>query len=283
MISLKATLEKYKLDNAELCALLDQTKQSYMEKVGELQASHSTTNTNLIIINSLNKDLEDLRSQFLEMESKLRSAVCEREEFEARCSSLTEKFASLSSIKNESLDEIFVRFDEMKIEHPSNKLKLSEVTEKLMQVEVQSSGYKTRCEELCAEIANLESSLLESRVQIEYLKLERDNSQATRDTVEGDVILLKAKLSEVHKVWLETQRELEVKEGHYRKFEVDIEQIEVAVAREITQFKDFRREVASLLTDDYFKCEPTMEEIKEKVKLLMVSSKHRGLVSLYHL
>jgi hypothetical protein len=38
-------------------------------------------------------------------------------------------------------------------------------------------------------------------------------------------------------------------------------------------------EIALVLTDDYVKVEPNLKEIKEKLQLLMSSSKSRGLVS----
>lgn len=46
-------------------------------------------------------------------------------------------------------------------------------------------------------------------------------------------------------------------------------------------FDYFKEEISKLLSDDYFKVEPTEDEIKEKIKLLMLSSKHRGLVRVF--
>ncbi len=279
IISLKALVEKQTTENGEICRLLEEKERSLCEKIHQLQSSQAAVNSNSIIITSLNKDLQDLRSQVLDLASKLRSTLSEKEQFESKCVIFSEKFASLSET-SESIDVLCVKFDDMKTEHGSYRHKLSQVTDKLVQAEVESASYKLRCDELNAQVARLENEALEARVQIENLKLERDASQASKETVEKDVSLLKTKLTEVNKVWLETQKELEAKDGHYRKFEADVEQIEVAVEKEVYQFKEFRRDVASLLTDDYFTCEPTVEEIKEKVKLLMVSSKHRGLVSI---
>lgn len=107
---------------------------------------------------------------------------------------------------------------------------------------------------------------------------ERDASISAKQIIEQDIEMLKSKNSDIQRVWLETQKELDIKSGLYAKFEADSAKIDASFDASIKQFKEFREVVAQLLSDDYFKCTNDPEDIKEKINLLMVSSKHRGHV-----
>ena len=99
---------------------------------------------------------------------------------------------------------------------------------------------------------------------------------SSKKLLESDVENLKNKLAKAQDVWLDTQKELDAKNERYAKYDAEIKDIEEATAQGVKKLKSFKETLAVILSDDYVTCCPLEEEIKEKIKLLMISSKHRG-------
>jgi chromosome segregation ATPase len=185
----------------------------------------------------------------------------DKEELEKRC----EEYAS--------------QIEELTNKEPAELEKSEELTTQLILSEAECNVHKSSVEELRGQIVDLQRRLEEARQAAADAAQERDMSVAARVAVEEDAVALRGKLAEVREVWLRTQQELEQRDSACKRVETELAQIEVSVEDEVNSFKMFKRDLAELLTDDYFSCETSVEGIKEKVNLLMVSSKHRGLVS----
>lgn len=89
---------------------------------------------------------------------------------------------------------------------------------------------------------------------------------------------LKEKTNNTQQVWLSVSKKLDLEEQKCAENEYKLKDLEKLLSEQQVEFKAFIEEVASLLSDDYFQVESNKHEIKEKIKLLMLSSKHRGLV-----
>jgi predicted nucleic acid-binding Zn-ribbon protein len=100
----------------------------------------------------------------------------------------------------------------------------------------------------------------------------------TKSLLEKEIETLKDRLNNIQTAWQASRTELETKEGKYSSIEVNMKQIEYDALYAKNCLTAFREQVATLLSDGYVKVEANEEQIKEKVKLLMTSSKDRGLV-----
>lgn len=89
---------------------------------------------------------------------------------------------------------------------------------------------------------------------------------------------LKEKTNNTQQIWLSVNQKLEIEEKKCGEHELKLKKFEKSLFQQQAEFKDFIEELASLLSDNFFKVESTKHDIREKVKLLMLSSKHRGLV-----
>ncbi len=252
-----------------------------------LENCEQANSKSILTITTLQSDVQLLQEKILELESSLRTTHEQKTELELKCTNLTQRIQTLSTYltinsetvaNSENLDLVCAKFEELKTENLTNKKQLNGYKEKILFYESESKNFKERVEQLTSELRSLESEFLESRIQIANLKAERDAAFSAKQVIENDVQLLQSKLSETQRVWLDTQKELDTKEGKYTSAEMSMRKIEASNGVEARNFKAFRDTCAQLLTDDYFKCDSHEEDVKEKIKLLMVSSRHRGIV-----
>ncbi len=101
----------------------------------------------------------------------------------------------------------------------------------------------------------------------------------TQTVLEKEIVTIKERMSNIQTAWQASRNELETKEGKYGGIEANLKQLEYDALYSKNCLNAFKDQVATLLSDGYVKVEANEEQIKEKVKLLMTSSKDRGLVS----
>ena len=95
---------------------------------------------------------------------------------------------------------------------------------------------------------------------------------------EKETELLKERYSETNKLWLNNIQINTNNDEKYQKYQRNLNQLEEDLQNYRNKFEQFKSMIASLLSDDFVKVEANEEDIKEKLNLLMVSSKDRGLV-----
>ncbi|CAF0745797.1 unnamed protein product [Brachionus calyciflorus] len=256
------------------------TKISQLE--GDLCNYENVSAKSNITINALQIDNKELQAKVLELESNIRKVQCEKEEIEFFLKTSNEKIKSITdSIETssvENFDTILIRLKELKTESLISKGKFSEITEKYTFVQTENNLKKQTILELKEEIRSLEKQILEYKISIEQHKTEKDAAVSSKEIIEKELEILKQKALNTHDVWLSTTKNLDTKEQQIIEFETNVKNLESNLSHQTAEFQLFLDEVAKLLSDDYFKVEATKHEIKEKIKLLMLSSKHRGVM-----
>ena len=91
--------------------------------------------------------------------------------------------------------------------------------------------------------------------------------------------MLKERISNIQTAWHTTKTELEAKDTKFNGQIQNIKQMEHDMFYHKNCLESLREQIAALLSDGFVKVEPNEDQIKEKIKLLMTSSKDRGLVS----
>ena len=91
---------------------------------------------------------------------------------------------------------------------------------------------------------------------------------------------MREKFTESQNVWLSTTTQLCSNDEKLQSNEKNLRQKESEILFYKKVFEKFKSEVASLLSDDFIKVEANEIDIKEKLSLLMISSKDRGLVNI---
>lgn len=77
-----------------------------------------------------------------------------------------------------------------------------------------------------------------------------------------------------------TNTDIDVLKSRCSSFETTIEHLKNDVATYQLNYSVLCDEISSVLSDDFVKVEPNLKDIKEKIQLLMASSKSRGNVIL---
>lgn len=110
---------------------------------------------------------------------------------------------------------------------------------------------------------------------------ERDSALTTKSVLEKEIDTLKDRMNNIQTAWQATRSELETKEGKYSAVDANLKQLEYDALFAKNCLNALKDQVATLLSDGYVKVDANEDQIKEKIKLLMTSSKDRGLVSFF--
>lgn len=109
---------------------------------------------------------------------------------------------------------------------------------------------------------------------------ERDSALTTKTVLEKEIETLKERINNIQTAWQATRTELETKEGVYGKQSANLKQLEYDALYAKNALSAFKDQCATLLSDSFVKVEANEDQIKEKIQLLMSSSKDRGLVNI---
>jgi chromosome segregation ATPase len=124
-----------------------------------------------------------------------------------------------------------------------------------------------------------EQNAVSHRLEIDSIKAERDMAHHDKETIRKELETIKSRLDSVQKAWHNAREELDKRETKFSSSELHLKQLENDAHYAKSCFSAFKEQVGHLLSDGYIKVEPKEDEIKEKIQLLMQSSKDRGIVS----
>ena len=163
------------------------------------------------------------------------------------------------------------------------KGKLMTTSESLAHNEAENKANRETIQRLVNELNKFEKDSMNNKVASDNLKAERDTALNTKSILEKEIETLKERINNIQTAWQASKTELEKKDQFYTGQTANVKQLEYDALYAKNCLSAFKEQVATLLSDGFVKVEASEEQIKEKVKLLMTSSKDRGLVSLYYL
>ena len=124
-----------------------------------------------------------------------------------------------------------------------------------------------------------EQNAVSHRLQVDSMRAERDTALNEKEVTKKELETVLSRLDSVQKAWQNTRGELDQRENKYTTHEQHLKQLQDDVLYAKTAFDAFKQQVGQLLSDGYVKVDPKEDQIKEKIQLLMQSSKDRGVVS----
>ena len=108
---------------------------------------------------------------------------------------------------------------------------------------------------------------------------ERELAHNARSILEQEIATLRQKLSVKSEEWLSSTKEIDSKEASISEMQSKLKAFKLEMSNREVKFGFYLNEVANLLSDDFTKVDSNEEIIKEKIKLLMTTSKERGAVN----
>ena len=155
-------------------------------------------------------------------------------------------------------------------------VKIEEINRAL---ETESHANRSTLQQMSNQLSSFDQAHLNHRFQLDSIRAERDAAVNDRETMRKELEGVQSRLDTIQKAWQNTRSELDQRENRFSSSELHFKQLENDLNYVKSCFDAFKQQVAQLLSDGYVKVDAKEEEVKEKIQLLMQSSKDRGLVS----
>ncbi len=289
MNELKRDIDSLKSENATMNALIVALRNKIKELECEITGVEQVHTKADITITTLQKDNKELQSHVLELESRIRTHMHEREEAERKTAAINNKLTELASkvstitgakITNDvaGIELLIKKVTEIVDDNTMYRGKMLTNREKIDHLESENKANRETINRLVSEMNKIEKDQADSKLKSQNLRVELDNARDTKKALEKEIDTLKDRLSTMQTAWTATKNELENKHSTFTGQTANIKQLENEILYAKSCLNAFKEQVASLLSDGFVKVSPNEDEIKEKVKMLMTSSKDRGLL-----
>ena len=159
------------------------------------------------------------------------------------------------------------------------KGKLVKIEETNRSLDNEAKDHRKTIQQMTNQLQSFDHNHTNHRLQIDSIKAERDSALNDKEKMKQELETVKSRLDSVQKAWENTRGELGQRETKFSSNELHFKQLENDLVYVKSCFDAFKQQIGQLLSDGYVKVEPKEEEIKEKIQLLMQSSKDRGFVS----
>jgi chromosome segregation ATPase len=214
----------------------------------------------------------------------------EREEAERRTEMITNKLSELAVLVSSatgieipgSLSGLDLLIQKITlIVNDTNQIKgrLMTVTEQYTTADAECKASRDTIQRLVAEVSKFEKEMTSVRISVDQLKAERDLALNNQTLYVREIETYKERMNNIQTAWQATKNELDQQRAFVNGQSANYKQLEYDSLYAKNCLGAFKEQIANLLSDGFVKVEANEEQIKEKVKLLMVSSKDRGLVS----
>ena len=150
-------------------------------------------------------------------------------------------------------------------------------------LESEVKGNRSTIEQISHQLHSFDRNNINHRLEFDSIKAERDAALNDKAAIKRELETVQSRLDSVQKAWQNARGELDQRENRFSSSELHFKQLENDHVYIKSCFDAFKQQVGQLLSDGYVKVEAKEEEIKEKIQLLMQSSKDRGIVSSFSL
>ncbi|CAF3690001.1 unnamed protein product [Rotaria socialis] len=287
---LKREIESLKKEHESLNQANNQLRLHMRELESNVGSYESVASKSSLTISSLQKDAKERQEQIMELQSRVRTHMEEREASERKTEGLHNKLQELFSQLSVTLggefgqptaasfDNLMARISDINGENTTLKGRLVKLEEITRSVENEAHANRSTIQQMANQLHVYEQNAVSHRLQMDSIKAERDTAFNDREAMKHELETMKSRLDSVQKAWQNTRGELDQRENQYSSNESHVKQLENDLLYAKTMFDTFKQQVGQLLSDGYVKVEPKDDEIKEKIQLLMQSSKDRGVI-----
>ncbi|CAF1028886.1 unnamed protein product [Adineta ricciae] len=287
---LKREIESVRREHESLNQVNNQLRVRICELESNVNSYDTVASKSSLTITALQRDAKEKQDQIVELQSRVRLHMEEREASERKTESFYKKLQELFSQLNVTLtgdfgqptpgsfDGVMTKITAIAAESTTLKgtiVKLEE-TNRLFDTELKAN--RATIQQMANQLHVYEQNTVAHHLQLDTVKAERDTALSEKEAVKVELETLKARLDSVQKAWQNTRGQLDERESKYTSHESHLKQLENDLLYAKSCFDAFKQQVGQLLSDNYVKVEPKEDEIKEKIHLLMQSSKDRGII-----
>jgi len=287
---MKREIETMKSENATMNSMIVALRNRLKEVENDLGGFEGLASKSGVTIATLQKDNKDLQQHVLDLESRIRTHIMEREDAERKTDLINNKLTELAgqvslitgttiSSSVEGLALLVTKITSIVDEATMLKGKLMTTANSLETNESENKANRETIQRLVNEINKFEKNSADTTLIIDNLKAERDCALSSKTVCETEIATLKERISNIQTAWNATKTDVEAKEKSFKDAESNLKQMQYDSLYHKGCLDALKEQVAALLSDGFVKVEANEDQIKEKIRLLMTSSKDRGLVS----
>lgn len=280
---LKAHLEAARENEARQSALAENLRDRLREVDAAAGSLESVKSRSEITIQALQREINEQKDKILDLESRSRSHMLDKETAETKVSQWEKKFqdamialrSALGVDYNETVDHMKSKIQNVLGDNAMLKGKVASLEESLHNSELEAKASRETISRLVAEVNREQSSSSKYTSELDRLKVDRDAVESGRRDLQREVELLKERLEASQKAWAATKRELDEKSKVYASLDREVRDSSHSAKSAQTQLVAFRDQLASLLTDSYSRVAPSDDLIKEKIRQLQIANKDK--------
>ncbi|XP_033736128.1 coiled-coil domain-containing protein 170-like [Pecten maximus] len=265
-----------------LTSLLESHRQQIMELEGKAGSYETAVGRSEFTVSALQQQIRQGQEKILELESRLRTHLDDRESAEVKCQSASKRYEELLSqitslLQVESIqsgcslcpEDILRRLTDLVQENALLKGKIVTMSECLNSTELETKASRETIMRLVSEVGKEQKIATRYTSEIESLRMERDEALNCRHGYEREIELLKERLEASHKSVEATRRELELRETRINSLDREYRSNHHDVHVITTQLMTMKEKLAAILSTADFRLDMSEEAIVARINTLL--------------
>lgn len=300
---LQAQLEVREDKNRELKLQLDATREAeanqsvtvsslrqrlleYEERYGSLEGAATRSS---IAVKSLQLNNQDAHDRIMELESRIKALLEEKEMVQQDRGTADRRMTEfvsliqgifcaedLGSFDSTEPDFLIPKIKDMIQENALLRGKLTTMKEYLSSAELENKASRETIMRLVSETEREHKSASRYTLEMDTLRLDRDNAVAHHRDLERENQLLQERLESSQRSLAAGKKELDDRHGHYGNMDREIRERDLAARNVEQQYRSFKESLAGLMTDSFHAVEPFEEAIRDRIKQLVLLAKDKS-------
>ncbi|XP_060072809.1 coiled-coil domain-containing protein 170-like [Ylistrum balloti] len=277
---LKTLYDTSKENEHHLTTLLESHRQQIMELEGKAGSYETAVGRSEFTVSALQQQIREGQEKILELESRLRTHLDDREAAEVKCQSASKRYDELLTqitglLQVESIqsalgpEDILRRLTDLVQENAILKGKIITMSECLNSTELETKASRETIMRLVSEVGKEQKCATRYTTEIDNLRMERDEALSSKHGLEREIELLKERLEASHKSVEAARRELELRESRITSLDREYRSHHHDVHVITTQLSTFKEKLAAILSTADLRLDMSEETLVTRINTLI--------------
>lgn len=278
---LKSLYETSKENESKLTAMLESYRQQILELESKAGSYETVMGRSEFTVSELQRQIRDGNDKILELESRIRKHLDERERTEMNFQSMEKKYSEvisqLSSIitvdemssATFTVEEIVRKMTDLVQENALLKGKIVTLNETLNSTELESKASRETIMRLVSEVGKEQKVATRFTSEIDNLRLERDTAITEKRNMEREMTMMRERLDANMRALDAARAELDLKQTRLSSLDREYRVNSEDIRKVHTEAHLFREQVASVLSTYDERCDISSDFILNRIKTIL--------------
>ncbi|XP_022332635.2 coiled-coil domain-containing protein 170-like [Crassostrea virginica] len=278
---LKSLYETSKENEAKLTTMLESYRQQILELESKAGSYETVVGRSEFTVSELQRQIRDSNDKILELESRIRKHLEERERAEMSHHTVEKKYteviSQLSSIISVdemssatfTVEEIIRKMTDLVQENALLKGKIVTLNETVNSTELESKASRETIMRLVSEVGKEQKVATRFTSEIDNLRLERDTALTEKRNFEREMTMMKERLDANQRALEAARAELDLKQSRLSSLDREYRVNSEDIRKVHTEAHLFREQVASILSTVDERCDISSDFILNRIKTIL--------------